>query len=98
MTGKTRAISVVTAITIIFVLLFSVIYIAAEANHDCIGENCPICEQMAICQQHLQELSGGAALLIIELFAFFPLYVLSAKPVGFQRLFTLITLKVKLLA
>lgn len=98
MTERTRIISAITAITVVFVLLFSILYIAAEANHDCTGEDCPICEQIAICQQQLEQLSGGIAVIVTALFAFSGLYVFSVKYVTVQKLCTLITLKVKLLA
>ena len=98
MTERTRIISAITVITVVFVLLFSILYIAVEADHDCTGEDCPICEQIAICQQQLEQLSGGIAVIVTALFAFFGLYVFSVKYVTVQKLCTLITLKVKLLA
>lgn len=98
MTERTRIISAITVITVVFVLLFSILYIAVETDHDCTGEDCPICEQIAICQQQLEQLSGGIAVIVTSLFAFFGLYVFSVKYVTVQKLCTLITLKVKLLA
>ncbi len=98
MTKRIRAISAVTAITVVFVLLFSILYIAVEADHDCTGENCPICEQIAICQQRLKQVSSGTAVIAFGLFAFFTLCVVQSSYTALQRLCTLITLKVKLLA
>lgn len=43
--------------TILLVLLFSAAFIAAEADHDCVGENCPICAQIAVCQNILKTFS-----------------------------------------
>ena len=43
--------------TILLVLLFSAAFIAAEADHDCAGENCPICAQIAVCQNILKTFS-----------------------------------------
>lgn len=44
-----------------FVVLFSVFYIAHEANHDCTGEDCPICACVAKCEKALQRIGAGAA-------------------------------------
>ena len=49
MTKKKRIISLVVAAAVLFVMLYSALYIAAEANHDCVGENCPICYQINVC-------------------------------------------------
>ena len=42
------------AVTILFVVLCSAAFIAEEANHDCVGENCPICAQISVCQNMLK--------------------------------------------
>ena len=57
MTKKKRIISLVVAVAVFFVMLYSTLYIAAEANHDCVGENCPICYQISVCENTLKNLS-----------------------------------------
>ena len=57
MTKKKRIISLVVAVAVFFVMLYSALYIAAEANHDCVGENCPICYQISVCENTLKNLS-----------------------------------------
>ena len=57
MTKKKRIISLVVAVAFFFVVLYSALYIAAEANHDCVGENCPICYQISVCENTLKNLS-----------------------------------------
>ena len=57
MTKKKRIISLVVAVAVFFVMLYSALYIAAEANHDCVGENCPICYQISVCENILKNLS-----------------------------------------
>ena len=57
MTKKKRIISLIVAVAVFFVMLYSVLYIAAEANHDCVGENCPICYQISVCENTLKNLS-----------------------------------------
>ena len=39
----------VVMLATVFVLLFSTIYIADHAKHDCIGEDCPVCAVMEQC-------------------------------------------------
>ncbi len=42
-----------------FVVLFSAFYIAAEAEHECSGEDCPICVCIHQCEQTLHRISCG---------------------------------------
>ena len=51
---KKKRIAAFLAVTILLVLLFSAAFIATEADHDCAGENCPICAQIAVCQNILK--------------------------------------------
>lgn len=48
-------------LAILFMLLFSTFYITAEARHQCIGENCPICLEVQACVQALNTLGTGLA-------------------------------------
>lgn len=57
MEKKKRIAAAFLAVTILLVLLFSAAFIAAEADHDCAGENCPICDQIAACQNILKTFS-----------------------------------------
>ena len=51
MEAKKRIIAILLAATVLFVMLYSALFIAAEADHDCVGENCPICYQINVCQR-----------------------------------------------
>ena len=55
----TRLLAAVLAV----VMLFSAVYIAVEADHDCSGEDCAICRQISICENLLKSLglAGTAA-------------------------------------
>lgn len=61
MTKKNRRAALLLSVAVVFVVLSSVLYIAHEANHDCIGEGCPICAQIEICEHILKALSGASA-------------------------------------
>lgn len=47
------------ALTMLCSLLFSCFYIAAEADHDCAGENCVICACLAQCESALHRFSSA---------------------------------------
>ncbi|MGN0571418.1 MAG: hypothetical protein ACI4K9_04480 [Candidatus Fimenecus sp.] len=57
MEKKKRIAAILLAVTVLFVMLYSALFIAVEANHDCVGENCPICYQINVCQNVLKNLS-----------------------------------------
>lgn len=94
MTRK-RCLAVLAAV-LAFVMLFSVLYVALEADHDCHGDDCAICAQISACMDLLRQLA--LSLLVIAAAA---LLRASALPVrkaicyGVHRA-SLISLKVKL--
>lgn len=75
------------AVLTLSVLLFCALYIASEADHDCTGENCPICTCIQQCENTLQKIGNGIAAGILAalparhiLFLLFPLtFVLSQE-------------------
>ena len=96
MTKRKRIISLVVAAAVLFVMLYSALYIAAEANHDCVGENCPICYQINVCQNALKNLSLAVC---AEAFAAVFTYTLCRRIsacADFTPSYTLVSLKVKL--
>ena len=46
------------------VIMFSVFFIAAEADHDCEGEECHICATIKICNGILRQAGGAKALAV----------------------------------
>ena len=54
--NKPRRLVSVLALLAAFMLLFSVLYIALEADHDCCGEDCAICAQLRACEDLLRDL------------------------------------------
>lgn len=96
MTSAKHLPAIVLAVVIASVIVFSSLYIAMEAGHDCTGETCPICEQVSVCEGVLKRImvTVVAVALIAE-----RLYCLS---VGLLNSFsakvpsTLVSLKIKL--
>ena len=62
--GRTTAkkiLAVIISVLMAAVLLFSVFYIAAEADHECEGAHCQVCECIEICAGLLQRFGFGTA-------------------------------------
>lgn len=97
MMGKTkRILAMVMAVALFAVMLSSALFLAEEADHDCIGDGCQICLQMNLCRGVLKSLS------LVLLAAAAPLtvaYILwgDFRPCqGSDGHVTLVALKVKL--
>lgn len=77
-------------------MLFSVGYIAAEAEHDCEGEECPVCVFIGICESVLRALRTAGVLLVIRLLPVFGAAL--PHPVQFENLHfaTPVSLKVQM--
>ena len=96
MTKRTRVLFALTAALLAIVMLFSVFYIAAETGHDCAGEDCRICRQIAICRDTLRliMLAVAAAVLVSLSGGTYRGTVFRCASAASQ--FTLVSLKVKL--
>ncbi len=79
-----------------FILLFSAFYTAVWADHDCAGENCPVCGQIREYEHTLKTLGYSTITtlnFIILICAVHPLFMPLRTPL---RKSTPVTLKVKL--
>lgn len=54
MTKRERIVAAVLAALAVLVMLSSAFFIVAHAEHDCEGEDCPICEQLCACVKSFQ--------------------------------------------
>lgn len=59
---RCRASAFISAVALIFILLFSSVYIGMEYDHDCTEDNCLICLTIQLCEQNLKQLSSFPAL------------------------------------
>ena len=91
-----RVLTVLLAAAVLFVMLFSAFYIAIEADHDCVGEDCPICYQISVCEYTLK--SVGQAVLVLILAGFIGIFIISlptfTKKLAYHT--SLVSLKIKL--
>ncbi len=51
----------IMGLMMLVIVLFSAFYIAAEADHECCGEDCPICACIQQCENTLRGIGDGAA-------------------------------------
>ena len=61
MAKKMRIGAVILALMVLFAMLSSMCFIATESEHDCAGEDCPICCQISICRNVLKTIGYAAA-------------------------------------
>lgn len=80
----------------IFILLFSIVFIALEVNHSCNDNDCPICFNICLCKSLLKnsyfDFSIVIGILLLE-----NLFLVNISS-SYQKLLlhTLVTLKIKL--
>ena len=86
-----------TALVFGFVILGSVLFIAGHANHDCAGEDCAVCAELAQCCRQLQTLGTAARSMIAAAAACFLAVLLTLTGTAFAENHTLISWKVELL-
>ena len=55
-TKRKRTFSVAVSIVFLFVIFASLFYIVKEENHNCTGEDCPICANIHQAEQTLKKL------------------------------------------
>ena len=53
-----RILTALSVTAVLFVVLFSSLYIMLEADHDCCGEDCHICETLENCQATLHQIGA----------------------------------------
>ena len=93
---KQRALAILLSAMMCFLVLFSVFYVVVENNHDCSGENCPICYQINMCESTIKSISAGSAAPAVVAAAFVILLLMSLIENETNLNETLVSLKVKL--
>ena len=61
MKQRRSVLSLAVVFAVIFVVLISSFFVAAETNHDCTGEDCPICYEISVCQETVRKLTFACA-------------------------------------
>ena len=66
-----KTLAAVTATAMLLVIVLAGIFIVMEADHDCEGEDCPVCQCLENCQATLRQLGSAAVTASVPLFSFF---------------------------
>lgn len=70
-----RIIAGILGILMLFIMIFSTFYIAIEIDHDCSGEDCPICICNQQCENTLRQIGNGIAIQIAIVVPIFSLLI-----------------------
>lgn len=57
MTKNKRLIAIIVAVSLMFVMISSAIFVIHNVEHDCIGDGCQICAQISFCKQIVKALT-----------------------------------------
>ena len=96
MKKKNRIIAILLAVMVVFVMLYSALFIVAHAEHDCVGENCPICYQISVCENTLKNLSLAVCAVAFAAAFTYTLCRSISACADVTPSYTLVSLKVKL--
>ena len=91
-----RMIAIIISLTIVFVTVFSLAFIIAEADHDCAGEGCPICQSVGTAEDSLKKISSSVLLAAVSFAALFVIVKYKKFVIGRVATTNPVLLKVKL--
>jgi len=93
---KSKRLASVLVLLVACIMLFSVLFIALEADHDCCGEDCVICAQIQFCEDLLRNLITTSVLVAAAWYLYALIRVFADADCCSVHPHTLIVLKVKL--
>ncbi len=97
MLTKRRFAAAIRAALILVAVTASLFFIVHEADHDCIGEGCPICAVITVCQNTLKTLSAALAVFAAAAASVYFAVIFITVFNAFLHNETPVSLKVKLL-
>lgn len=65
--GLFKSFAIILGTVLLFGMLFSAFFITTELHHDCSGEDCPICQMIAVCENFVSNLGTGLIFLAVAL-------------------------------
>ncbi len=100
MVRRKKWLALLVCFALVFTMSLSFFYIAEKLDHDCAGENCPICAAIEVCQQTLaicHSVTGPSAGMKPDVSFQLPYLLLALPLISFLSVSsTLVTLRVKL--
>lgn len=93
---KKRIIIIILTVLFALSVIFTFSFICANADHDCVGEDCPVCAEIQSCEDFLKTVAATASVAVAAIVVCKEGIV--ALPFFYDRAYntSLITLKVKL--
>ena len=67
-TKSKRITAWIALVAVVFVMLFSVIYILKHADHECTGAECPVCAVMDQCSNNIKNIGIIVAVVVAAFF------------------------------
>lgn len=95
-TTKKRILAIFVIVVILFEIFYSSFYVATQATHDCVGENCKICHQINIFRNTAKSPPTAVFTEIFCAVSLFFLWKWILPPIDCFQNSTLVSLKVKL--
>ncbi len=89
-------VAAIVAAMLLFGVLFSSAFIAEEFHHDCVGDECPICQTIAQCEAFLNRIATGTALFVVSVMAVIAAVCCALLYTGPATSGTLVSCKVRL--
>lgn len=83
-------------VVFLLVTFFSLLFLAEEIKHSCIGESCPVCACLHQIIQSMEELGAGVAGVALWLFAALPMVLIIIAASVFMPDTSLVSKKVRL--
>ena len=77
-------------------MLFSSFFVATEHNHHCQGEDCPICQMVAMCESFLDQVGAGMLIYAVAILAALFITSIGLLPACNLTAPTLVSQKVRL--
>lgn len=96
MTAKKRILTAVTMFMIVFVVIYASFYIAYETEHECTGDDCPVCCQIEMYECTLKNIASAAAAAVLAVVFVYGSCVQVARCAEVISARTLVSLFVKL--
>ena len=62
--NRKKAISIIICVLFLFFTFASLLFIVEEENHNCTGEDCPVCASIHMAEQTLKNLGDGSYVII----------------------------------
>lgn len=91
-----RKFALAIGLLLIFVLMGSAFYVAAEAGHECTDADCPICLSIEACESMLRQADNGVLPLAVSLVISISLILAGTKAVSNFSQESLVSMKIRM--